>query len=151
MRGSFFNIRTLQVDELTRFNLPQLLRYEDRNSMAHSIEARVPFIEHRCIENAVAQDPKNKIRNGFTKHPLRILADKILPNEIAWRTNKIGFEAPDAIWLEQHLSLMNEAVNESIILKYICKNIPDLSKQPLGVRWKLYNLAVWEKQFNVAI
>jgi asparagine synthase (glutamine-hydrolysing) len=150
MNDSFFRIREMQINDIMRYNLPQLLRYEDRSSMAHSIEARVPYIEHRCIEVAVALSPENKIRKGYTKYPLRELASKVLPSSIAWRTNKMGFEAPEELWLEKHLSIMEAEVQHSALLKSICNDIPRMNKLPSGMRWKLYNVALWERMFNVS-
>lgn len=148
---AFFRIRDLQDLDIGVFQLPNLLLYEDRNSMAHSIEARVPFVELNCIETGVSLRPEEKICNGFTKYPLRLLAEKILPKLIAWRTNKIGFEAPTQLWLSQYEDHMQKMVDESLLLAKICLNIPRLNKTNLEMRWKLYNISVWEKQCNVSV
>ena len=148
---AFFNIRSLQDLEIGSYQLPNLLLYEDRNSMAHSIEARVPFVETNCIETAVSLNPGDKIRNGFTKYPLRLLADAILPHSIAWRTNKIGFEAPTKLWLDQHDHHMQEQVDQSALLKHVCFHVPKLNTLTLDMRWKLYNISVWERQYDLEI
>ncbi len=147
---AFSSIRDLQLIEITSFQMPNLLLYEDRSSMAHSIEARVPFVEVNCIETAMSLQPEEKICNGFTKYPLRLLAEKILPKSIAWRTNKIGFEAPTELWLSEHLICMQKIVDESSILKKICRYVPKLNSLNFDMRWKLYNIAVWEKQYGVS-
>jgi asparagine synthase (glutamine-hydrolysing) len=148
---AFLRLRDLQVSEIGEFQLPNLLLYEDRNSMAHSIEARVPFVEMNCIETAISLQPEEKIRNGFTKYPLRLLADKILPKSIAWRTNKIGFEAPTKLWLGKHENHMQVMVDDSPLLKRICRDVPRLNSLNLDMRWKLYNVAVWERQYHVSV
>jgi asparagine synthase (glutamine-hydrolysing) len=148
---AFFNIRDLQDLDIGVFQLPNLLLYEDQNSMAHSIEARVPFVELNCIETGISLRPEEKICKGFTKYPLRLLAEKILPKLIAWRTYKIGFEAPTQLWLSQHQDHMQKMVDESLLLKTICRNIPRLKNINLEMRWKLYNVAVWEKQYKVSV
>ena len=148
---AFLRLRDLQVSEIGEFQLSNLLMYEDRNSMAHSIEARVPFVEMNCIETAISLQPEEKIRNGFTKYPLRLLADKILPKSIAWRTNKIGFEAPTKLWLGKHEKHMQVMVDDSLLLKRICRDVPRLNSLNLDMRWKLYNVAVWERQYHISV
>jgi asparagine synthase (glutamine-hydrolysing) len=79
---------------LTVYSLPRLLKYEDRNSMAHSIEARVPFTDYRLVDYVFSIPSVYKIRNGWTKWLLRLAVKDLLPTEIVWRKDKIGFEAP---------------------------------------------------------
>jgi asparagine synthase (glutamine-hydrolysing) len=77
--------------------LPSLLRYEDRNSMAHSIEARVPFLDHRLVEYAFALPADAKVRGADTKRLLRDAMKGTLPEPIRTRRDKLGFRAdPDA-------------------------------------------------------
>jgi asparagine synthase (glutamine-hydrolysing) len=152
LRGAsqaFFDIRELQIAEISAQQLPHLLKYEDRNSMAHSIEARVPYVEFDCIETSLRIPPQRRIKDGYTKYPLRLIAEKILPPSIAWRKNKIGFEAPTAVWLKQQRPLMEQEIQSSKILKRICQSIPSLESLGLEMQWRLYNIAVWERLFNV--
>jgi len=90
--------RALYIDE-TKYNLQQLLRYEDRNSMHFGIEARVPFTDHRLVEYALGIPACYKIRNGWSKYILRKAAEGLLPEKIVWRRDKIGFETPEKEWL----------------------------------------------------
>ena len=81
------------------FGLPSLLRFEDRNSMAHSIEARVPMLDHRVVEFAFMLPDDLKIRGVETKHVLREAMRGTLPESVRARTDKIGFRAePTATW-----------------------------------------------------
>ena len=85
--------------------LPSLLRVEDRNSMAHSIEARVPILDHRLVEFAFRLPDELKIRGVETKHILREAMRGILPEEVRARRDKVGFRAePAATWVlaERH-------------------------------------------------
>lgn len=83
----------------TTSQLPTLLRFEDRNSMAHSIEARVPFLDHRLVEFAFRLPGESKICGGVTKHVLRQAMVGTLPEAIRKRTDKIGFRAdPGITW-----------------------------------------------------
>lgn len=82
-------------------SLPALLRYEDRNSMAHSIEARTPFLDYRLVELAFEMPMSHKIRDGWTKRSLRDATEGVLPPEIQWRKDKKGFVTPEVLWLRQ--------------------------------------------------
>lgn len=83
---------------LTQERLPSLLRYEDRNSMAFSIEARLPFLDYRLIEFIFALPNPQKIRDGMTKVVLRNAMKGILPEKIRQRVDKMGFVTPEATW-----------------------------------------------------
>ena len=139
----------LQISELMGSQLSHLLRYEDRNSMAHSIEARVPFVDRPSLELALALSDSGKIKNGYRKYALREYAATMLPREIAWRKNKTGFDAPDGIWLGRLLPVMQEKVSGSRLVKIICAAPPRLAALPLSAAWRLYNMAVWEAQYGV--
>jgi asparagine synthase (glutamine-hydrolysing) len=88
-----------QLADVTSLLLPSLLRYEDRNSMAFSIEARVPFLDYRLAEAAFRLDPGLKLDGGRTKGVLRDAMRDIVPAAILARTDKRGFEAPVVRWL----------------------------------------------------
>lgn len=137
----------LQIDEITDSQLPHLLKYEDRNSMYFSIEARCPYVDHVYVQKAIQLPFEMKVADGWTKKCLRHLAEKFIPKAIAWRKNKLGFEAPEKIWLERYLPDMQESVNKSALIRNLVSEIPELSKVSLRLRWRLYNLAVWEKQY----
>jgi asparagine synthase (glutamine-hydrolysing) len=81
-----------------QLSLPSLLRYEDRNSMAYSIESRVPFLDHRLVEYGVALDSGVKIRDGWHKYVLRKTGEGRLPPEVLWRRDKKGFVTPQRRW-----------------------------------------------------
>jgi asparagine synthase (glutamine-hydrolysing) len=85
--------------ELTRTRLPALLRYEDRLSMAFSIESRVPFLDHRLVELAFALPDDVKRRAGWSKYGLRRALDGFLPSSVVWRRDKKGFPTPLGHWL----------------------------------------------------
>lgn len=95
----------------TTFGLEELLRYADRNSMAHGCETRLPFLSHELVEFIFSLPSQYKIHNGWTKWLLRKTAETILPKEIAWRKDKTGFEPPQKSWMEN--SRMQEYIHES--------------------------------------
>ena len=143
---NFKETSEVQISEITKFNIPELLRYEDKNSMAHSIETRVPFLDHNLIEFAVSIPDKFKIRDGWTKFLLRNKLQKKVNNEISWRKNKIGFEPPMEKWMK-NTSLFHETIHSSPFLKKIIKKNELISDK--NILWKLYNLSVWSKKFKI--
>ena len=88
------NVNELLFNYMTQYSLPYLLRGEDRNSMAHSIEARVPFTDYRLVDYVFSLPGIYKIRHGWTKWLLRRAVEDLLPPDIVWRTDKLGFATP---------------------------------------------------------
>ncbi len=89
--------------DMTRFSVPVLLRYEDKNSMAFSRESRVPFLDHRLVEYVAALPLNLKLRDGWTKFCLRRGAQNLVPPEILHRKDKLGFATPEDEWLRHEL------------------------------------------------
>ena len=147
---SYLNLFDLQYEEIFHTQMPHLLRYEDRNSMRHSIETRLPFIDFRVVETALSIDNKYKIKDGWTKYILRKTVDTILPKNIVWRKNKFGFEAPTKSWLNSIETEMKESIKNSNIINEITDRI-EWSKLNENQKWKLFNIAKWEKCFDVNI
>jgi asparagine synthase (glutamine-hydrolysing) len=88
-----------QKVDLTYSSIPVLLRHEDRNSMAHSIESRMPFLDYQLVEFAVNCPPEFKLRDGWSKWLLRNAMKGILPEKVRLRKTKLGFDAPVAEWM----------------------------------------------------
>ena len=82
--------------------LEELLRYADRNSMAHGKEVRLPFLNHELVEFVFSLPSNSKIRQGWTKWILRKAMENKLPQDICWRKDKIGFEPPQKRWMQDH-------------------------------------------------
>jgi len=94
-----------KLNDILYFNtvengLEELLRYSDRNAMAHGREVRLPFLYNELVQFIFSLPSNFKINNGFTKMILRKLMDKKLPPNIVWRTDKIGYEPPQKKWME---------------------------------------------------
>lgn len=81
-------------------SIQTLLHYEDRNSMAHSIESRVPFLDYRLVEFVFSLPSEYKIKGQFGKYIHREALKKVVPVEIMDRKDKTGFLAPgENFWL----------------------------------------------------
>jgi asparagine synthase (glutamine-hydrolysing) len=89
----------LRID-LKSFIMPSLLRYEDRNSMAFAVEARLPFLDYRIVEFATTLPDEYKIHEGWQKYILR-QAMPDLPEKIRYRKDKKGFTTPHDEWMTQ--------------------------------------------------
>ena len=94
------SLRKLLWWNTTRQGLVELLRYADRNSMAHSREVRLPFLDHHLVEFVFKLPDRFLIRNGWTKWILREAFQEFVPSEITWRADKLGYMPPQARWLE---------------------------------------------------
>lgn len=102
--GSATTMNDKAREDIEKFSYPPLLRYEDRNSMAHSIEARVPFMDYRLVQFIYSLPATFKIRNGYTKALLRDSLKGTLPNEIRTRISKLGFATPQSDWMAGSLN-----------------------------------------------
>lgn len=143
----------MQKQEIERTNLPVLLRYEDKNSMAHSIETRLPFLDYRLVEFAISVETEIKLHEGWGKYLLRKAMEHRMPAEIVWRKHKFGFEAPESRWMRQHESDVHRAIEESVLLRQICSlergAVRHVAGRNQGMLWRLYSVALWEREFCV--
>ena len=146
--------RAMQVLEITETNLPMLLRFEDKNSMRFGIETRLPFLDYRLVEFALALPARVKLNAGWTKWPLRVAMQNILPQEICWRKDKIGFGAPDQLWLSQHTSVMySKVIGSSLLAQFADMQVlrRRFYRLDIGMRWRLYCVALWGERFQVEV
>jgi asparagine synthase (glutamine-hydrolysing) len=140
-------------------SLPALLRYEDRNSMAFSVEARLPFMDYRLVSFLFSLPPEQKIRKGFTKHVMREAIKGIVPEAIRKRTGKIGFATPEAQWFGQgdSLSFIRDVINSrrtiergiyntSQLLDFINANAAGKIRAGRAI-WRALNLELWFRRF----
>jgi asparagine synthase (glutamine-hydrolysing) len=147
------------LGQLIRYSIPMLLRFEDRNSMAHSIEARVPFLDYRLVEYAFSLPPEQKIHRATTKVVLRKAMQGVLPEAVRGRKDKMGFVAPERVWLANELrSWIEELVHSpsfndrpyfdtTQIKQALADHVAgrrDLSK----LAWRWLNLELWLQQLT---
>jgi asparagine synthase (glutamine-hydrolysing) len=141
------------------YKLEHLLKWEDRNSMAFSLEARVPFLDHRLVEATLSADGSNIINKGMTKHLLRESMKGLLPEEIRLRRDKIGFDTPQDEWFRspEFQSLVYEILNSSSFRNrgminveaaktmYKCHLEHKINRS--NEIWKLIHLELWFREF----
>lgn len=142
-------------------SLPSLLRYEDRNSMAHSIESRVPFLTSQLAEFILALPEEYIIgEDGTSKSVFRRAMRGIVPDAILDRRDKIGFATPESQWL----GALKPWV-EDVLASDAARQIPGLNlelmkqeweamlagRQSFDFRvWRWLNIIRWVQKFEVA-
>ena len=149
----------LRKDVLTG-NLRAVLALSDRNSMAHSIEARVPYVDRRIVEVAFQLPDRYKIGEGQRKLILRKLGAGRLPKEIVARVDRIGFGAPIRQWLMQdfrsELSALPEgpafrdstSIDRTRMTRFIARFLSG-HHHDAGTIWRLYAVDQWARAYAV--
>jgi asparagine synthase (glutamine-hydrolysing) len=159
--GSRMNKSLLQ--DLFVLSIPNLLHYEDRNSMAHSVEARVPFLDYRLVEFAYSLPDKYKFNRDVGKYIHREALAKVVPKEVINRKDKVAFKAPGEIfWLRNSMkevlstsicnnSLVKAGMIERKLLNNTYNSFINGSNENAGFLWKLVMIETWLSRFNVKI
>jgi asparagine synthase (glutamine-hydrolysing) len=154
--------RALYADTMS-LNLYDVLGIGDRNAMAHSIESRVPFVDHVLTEFAFTLPDELKIGDGWRKHLLRRLAAESIPSEVAYRTDKMGFAVPQARWMRSHFAdeirglADRDAIAASTLFER--RGVRDLTEQFLergddtaaSSVWRILAAARWSEVHGVTI
>lgn len=151
-------LNTRLCNDVLNKSIPALLHNEDGNSMAYSIESRVPFLDYRIVEFAIALDGKYKIRNQWTKWIIRKACKDYLPKEVAKRKNKMGFPAPFSRWLRNGKSReeLGRVIHEFGKRNIVPQETVDLfyeshmnGKGDFGdVLFKFYSMEIWLRTCN---
>lgn len=151
--------RQLAFDTLQRL-LPSLLRYEDRNSMAFSIETRLPFLDYRLVEFAFSLPDTAKLDGVVTKAVLReALADRI-PASVLARRDKMGFETPIDAWLRareqgelRRRLLTHGPLHEWVDAAAMARALDDYlaGRRDIGLQvWRWLSLEHWARRYVAA-
>ena len=115
LHGKMRTVTDFSLAQMRSLNLPMLLHCEDRNSMAHSVEARVPFLDSELASWVLGLPDTQKIRGGVTKWIMRQALGDMLPPAVTGRMDKMGFVTPEEVWLrEQHTSAFRQAFTEAL-------------------------------------
>jgi asparagine synthase (glutamine-hydrolysing) len=158
--GSGEPLKAALRDSLTRTNLPELLRYEDRNSMAHSVESRVPFLAAPLAEFVLSL-PEGYIINErcITKACLRDAMRSVVPDAILERRDKVAFSAPLRQWLRSLQPWLDARLRGETTSRIGVFHPEQLIRcwdavraglaQPPAALWRWANLIGWAEQFEV--
>jgi asparagine synthase (glutamine-hydrolysing) len=167
VRESFLAIFTNQAnvhkeayfDKMTHFDfkclLPALLQVEDRMSMAHGLESRVPLLDHPLIEFAATVPADIKFTGGGMKHLLKLAYEHELPEAIAARRDKMGFPVPLKEWFSGELRDLVEDTFRSrnarnrpyMNAEAVLANFESAGRFSRKV-WGLFSLELWHQIFH---
>jgi asparagine synthase (glutamine-hydrolysing) len=152
------SLNKMLYEFISEVSLKSLLRYEDRNSMRFSIEARAPFSDDLDLIEYVFRIPSvYKIYSGWSKYLLRAATKGVLPEEIRLRKDKIGFATPEYDWLnelkEEFRSYMTDDLKDFLDVAKIRRDWDLLVKKQrqTGITelWGFINFAVWKKIYDL--
>jgi asparagine synthase (glutamine-hydrolysing) len=139
------NYQQALFEGLTGSGLRRLLRYEDKNSMAHSIESRLPFLDYRLVDFIFSLPAAYKINKLLQREALK----GVIPEKVRLRKDKMGFVTPEEKWLRE---------NKENIKRLFLKDNPYFEKEKvlnllnkenakLSELWRFINLELWLKKF----
>jgi asparagine synthase (glutamine-hydrolysing) len=146
-------------DKMTHFDfkclLPALLQVEDRMSMAHGLESRVPLLDHGLVEFAATIPADIKFRNGSMKHLIKTVFAADLPADIVNRRDKMGFPVPLKEWFGNELRefvtdiFTGMAANPRPYLNARAM-LANFGKEARFSRkvWGLLSLELWHQRFH---
>jgi asparagine synthase (glutamine-hydrolysing) len=160
--GPVHSIGALCVALTQASNLGMLLHWEDRNSMAHSVEARVPFLDHRLVEFTIGLGDDHKIVHGDTKRVLRRGMARVLPQAVLNRRDKLGFSTPEEEWFRGPLrKLVVEGVEETLRryagllnpagTRRLMNDMLDGRRAVDFTLWRIINLGIWGRVFGLSV
>jgi len=157
--GRSNSVRGMSLAQINATNLPMLLRWEDRNSMAFSVEARVPFLDFRVVELAIAIDDADKVGGGISKAVLRRAMRGIVPDAVLDRKDKMGFVTAEEVWMQrdcpgkfrEELAAALDAV-PGVLDPAVLRRYDDFvqGRRPFDHRyWRAIALGRWARRFDV--
>lgn len=146
-------------DLMTHFDfktlLPALLQVEDRMSMAHGLESRVPLLDHPIVELAATIPADIKFKDGRMKHILREVVKPFLPDVILNRQDKMGFPTPLSEWLTgeardfvRDIFLSQKALNRDLVdNRLVLRGVDGESRYGRKI-WGLLCIEIWQQEFH---
>jgi asparagine synthase (glutamine-hydrolysing) len=154
-------VHGLSVSQLNATSLPMQLHWNDRNSMAHSVESRAPFLDVRLVEFTLGLPDSLKLADGTTKVVLRRALADVLPEKISGRKDKMGFVTPEQIWVtrdrpERFRSLAHAAIDAAGNLftpaaRHRVDDIVGGRRRYHSSLWRIISFGAWVDRFNVAV
>jgi asparagine synthase (glutamine-hydrolysing) len=147
--------------QLTESNLPMLLHFEDRDSMAHSVESRTPFLDYRLVEFTLSLPPQYKVGEGWTKAVLRQAMKDKLPDVIRLRKDKMGFVTAEEHWMtqenpEKFRSAFHQAyaAARGVLTpqaRTYAEEVIDRKRPFSHAVWRMISFGQWVERFQVSL
>jgi len=151
----------MSLELLTGAHLQMLLHWEDRNSMAHSLESRVPFLDYRLVEFVTGLPDDFKIQQGVTKAVLRKAMENLVPPAVLARRDKMGFVTPEEVWArESGGAEFRRRLSGAVAAcqGIVTPDAPILFEDSLAGRgpydsaiWRILCLGAWMRIFSVTV
>jgi asparagine synthase (glutamine-hydrolysing) len=147
-------------DSMTHFDfktlLPALLHVEDRMSMAHGLESRVPLLDHPLVELAATIPSNIKFENGQLKHLMKVTFQQDLPEAVHQRTDKMGFPVPLSDWMKDDLREFVEDIfrgtharhREYLHPEFDIRQLIESEGKFTRKVWGLLSLELWQQEFH---
>ena len=155
------SVTGMSLAQIKATNLPMLLKWEDRNSMAFSIEARVPFLDYRLAELSLGIADADKVGGAISKRVLRRAMTGIVPQGVIDRKDKMGFVTAEESWVrgearEQFREKLAGAIvslpsvlDHSLMTQF--DEVIEGQRQFDHRYWRAIILALWVKKFDVTV
>lgn len=155
------SVNAFSRSQLFHVSLPMQLHWVDRDSMAHGVESRAPFLDYRLVELLLRLPAEYKLSEGVTKRVFRRAMSGILPDAIRDRRDKMGFVTPESAWItreapEMFRAAARRAVDQARgILAPAYLRAADAiidTKQPVDeLLWKGISFGQWMEAFDVRL
>jgi asparagine synthase (glutamine-hydrolysing) len=146
---------------MTRYSLPHLLRYGDRNAMAFSIENRVPFVTTKLAEFVLSLPEEFLVSaDGETKSLFRQAMRGIVPSVVLDRRDKVGFSTPMGRWLKGAMLRRmpqlagigkRSVVDPGTACGFVATELAAARDREIDwMAWRVFNLLAWQREFGIA-
>jgi asparagine synthase (glutamine-hydrolysing) len=155
-------LQAIQVEDILVDTLPLILRMEDRSSMAFSIEARVPLLDHKLVEYGLSLPDHLKIQGGLSKFAVRQATKGLMPESVRLRRTKLGFAGADRRWLSGDLRpQVTELIGDTLRCErfvdvgplrqwYQSARAKSASAEAYGSLFRVLSLEMWMRAFHVS-
>ena len=155
------SISNFSYHQLFISSLPYQLHSSDRNSMSHSVETRLPFLDHRLVEFVFSLPDEFRLQKSVSKRVLREAMKSLLPESVRNRKYKLGLPAPEHEWMHENAEWVQKELDESAgsLGKLINKsNLQKRFRQFMSFKdtdsatfFRVISLSRWAKIFNVSL
>ena len=154
------NLNERLAGDVTKYSTPNLLRYEDKNSMAFGLESRVPFLDSELVEFVFNLPIEQKIKKGWTRYVYRNAMKGHMPELNRLRRSKIGFTNPEVAWITHNAASIREIFSSNKLAEYGLFNQDELVKSfdrwlagderiDVLVYWRILISQLWIERFKL--
>jgi|TARA_R110002049_G_scaffold76888_2_gene197181 asparagine synthase (glutamine-hydrolysing) len=140
------SVQDRQIADLQRFSVPYLTHYEDRNSMAHGVEVRLPYLDFRLMEFGINLPLAYKVRGGWTKYVMRKAYKDMLPKKVLFRRDKQGFTNPQSEWMRGGMREQLDSLFRSDARMYQMGLVDRSAVLELWEQFLNRDQAIWDRQ-----